>query len=57
MSSAQEQARASSTEDGKRIDFQTHPDRYHHWNLTIDGNVARLAMDVDEDATLVPAIP
>ncbi len=54
MSSAQEQARASSTEDGKRIDFQTHPDRYHHWNLTIDGNVARLAMDVDEDATLVP---
>ena len=41
--------------DGKgRIDIQTHPDRYHHWKLTIDGNVARLAMDVDEDASLVP---
>ena len=54
MSSAQEQARSPSTQSGKRIDFQTHPDRYNHWNLTIDGNVARLAMDVDEDATLVP---
>jgi benzoyl-CoA-dihydrodiol lyase len=54
MSSAQEQARASSAESGKRIDFQTNPDRYNHWNLTIDGNVARLAMDVNEDVTLVP---
>ena len=54
MSSAQEQARALPVETGKRIDFQTHPDRYNHWNLTIDGNVARLAMDVNEDATLVP---
>ncbi len=54
MSSAQEQARSPSTQSGKRIDFQTHPDCYNHWNLTIDGNVARLAMDVDEDATLVP---
>ena len=37
-----------------RIDIQTHPDAYRHWKLTIDGNVARLAMDVDEDATLAP---
>ena len=37
-----------------RIDIQTHPDAYRHWKLTIGGNVARLAMDVDEDATLVP---
>ena len=37
-----------------RIDIQTHPDRYRHWKLTIQGNVARLAMDVDEDASLVP---
>ena len=43
------------TGDGAgRIDIQTHPDAYRHWKLTIDGNVARLAMDVDENATLVP---
>jgi benzoyl-CoA-dihydrodiol lyase len=54
MSSAQQQARASSAATGGRIDFQTHPDRYHHWKLSFDGNVARLAMDVDEDATLAP---
>ncbi|MGE0747900.1 MAG: 2,3-epoxybenzoyl-CoA dihydrolase [Rhodospirillales bacterium] len=35
-----------------RIDFQTHPDRYRHWKLSFDGPVARLAMDVAEDATL-----
>ena len=43
------------TEEGNgRIDIQTHPDTYRHWKLTIEGNVARLAMDVDENATLVP---
>ena len=43
------------TEQGTgRIDIQTDPDAYRHWKLTIDGNVARLAMDVDENATLVP---
>ena len=34
------------------IDFETSPERYHHWKLTIDGTVATLAMDVNEDATL-----
>jgi hypothetical protein len=28
------------------IDFDTHPDRYVHWRLTVDGEVATLAMDV-----------
>jgi benzoyl-CoA-dihydrodiol lyase len=37
-----------------RIDFQTSPDKYRHWNLTFHGRVARLALDVDENATLVP---
>jgi len=35
-----------------RIDFRTSPDKYHHWKLTIDGRVARLALDVDENAGL-----
>lgn len=29
------------------IDFQTHPDRYRHWRLRVDGRVAHLDMDVD----------
>lgn len=36
------------------IDFVTHPDQYKHWRLTIDGRVATLAMDVQEDAPLMP---
>jgi benzoyl-CoA-dihydrodiol lyase len=35
-----------------RIDFVTEPSRYHHWKLSIDGDVATLLMDVDEDAPL-----
>src|SRR3954469_5396998 len=34
------------------IDFQTSPDRYRHWKLQVDGSVATLSMDVQEDVTL-----
>ena len=34
------------------IDFQTSPERYKHWKLSIDGHSARLTMDVQEDQTL-----
>jgi benzoyl-CoA-dihydrodiol lyase len=34
------------------INFQTSPDRYHHWKLNVDGAVANLSMDVQEDETL-----
>ena len=34
----------------ERIDFVTHPDRYHHWKLEIMAPVARLILDVDETA-------
>src|SRR5467141_424966 len=34
------------------INFQTSPDQYRHWKLNIDGQVATLAMDVQEDQTL-----
>ena len=37
-----------------RIDFQTSPESYRHWRLSIDGAVASLAMDVDEDGGLMP---
>ncbi|MDT5293735.1 MAG: benzoyl-CoA-dihydrodiol lyase [Acidobacteriota bacterium] len=34
------------------INFETSPEQYRHWKLTIDGAVATLSMDVQEDATL-----
>jgi benzoyl-CoA-dihydrodiol lyase len=34
------------------INFATTPAEYRHWKLTIDGAVAMLSMDVQEDATL-----
>jgi benzoyl-CoA-dihydrodiol lyase len=34
------------------INFQTSPDQYKHWKLSVEGGVARLSMDVQEDETL-----
>ncbi len=36
------------------ITFETHPNRYRHWQLAFDGPVATLSMDVREDAGLKP---
>jgi benzoyl-CoA-dihydrodiol lyase len=36
------------------VRFETQPSRYHHWKLTFDGAVARLAMDVSEEHPLRP---
>ena len=45
-------ARAERT--SQRIDFATSPERYRHWRLEVDGAVARLTMQVQEDAPLYP---
>jgi benzoyl-CoA-dihydrodiol lyase len=34
------------------INFETSPDQYKHWKLQVDGSVATLSMDVQEDETL-----
>ncbi len=34
------------------IDFQTDPQRYKHWKIAVDGEVATLTMDVDENGGL-----
>src|ERR687889_2738960 len=34
------------------INFETSPERYRHWKLEIEGPVATLSMDVQEDETL-----
>ncbi len=36
------------------VEFRTSPDRYRHWRLVVDGDVATLTMDVDEAGGLVP---
>jgi len=48
---------ANETENLKptpQVRFDTHPDRYVHWNLAVDGAVARLTLDIQEDGGLVP---
>ncbi|MFK7991433.1 MAG: 2,3-epoxybenzoyl-CoA dihydrolase [Sandaracinaceae bacterium] len=35
------------------ISFDTHPDRYRHWTLAVDGERANLTLDVDPDGGLV----
>ncbi|MGP1679440.1 MAG: 2,3-epoxybenzoyl-CoA dihydrolase, partial [Burkholderiales bacterium] len=40
--------------DATRISFDTHPDRYAHWRMSVDGAVATLAMNVNEDKGLKP---
>jgi benzoyl-CoA-dihydrodiol lyase len=34
------------------IDFQTEPSRYKHWKLAVDGDIATLTLDVDENGGL-----
>ena len=36
------------------IDFNTHPDRYRHWRMEIDGRIATLLLDVDERGGIAP---
>ena len=36
----------------KMIDFVTSPDRYRHWKLAFNGEIAELIMDVNENAGL-----
>jgi benzoyl-CoA-dihydrodiol lyase len=37
-----------------QVDFQTSPERYRHWKIDLDGEVAYLRLDVAEDGGLVP---
>jgi benzoyl-CoA-dihydrodiol lyase len=34
------------------IDFERHPERYRHWSLSVDGDIATLVMAVDPDGGL-----
>ncbi len=36
------------------VRFATHPSRYQHWTLTVEGDVARLKLDINEDGGIKP---
>src|SRR5262245_48639735 len=42
-------ARRAQSSAARMTDFETHPDRYVHWKLAIEGAIARLDMAVVED--------
>ena len=37
-----------------RVDYRTDPGQYRHWTLTVNGPVARLALDIAEDGGIRP---
>ncbi|WP_333705580.1 2,3-epoxybenzoyl-CoA dihydrolase [Ottowia beijingensis] len=37
-----------------KVDYRTEPSQYHHIQLSFDGPVAKLAIDIDEDAGIRP---
>ena len=39
---------------GPRVDYRTDTSQYRHWKLTTEGSVARLALDIAEDAGIRP---
>jgi benzoyl-CoA-dihydrodiol lyase len=46
--------RGPAPDEQPTVDFATDPSRYRHWQLSIDGPIARLVLDVDEHGGLVP---
>jgi benzoyl-CoA-dihydrodiol lyase len=37
-----------------KVDYQTHPAKYRHWTLSVDGEVATLALNIQEDGGILP---
>ena len=40
--------------DRELVSFATHPSKYRHWKLAVEGDVARLKLDIDEDGGIQP---
>ena len=45
---------AAETPQQGLISFETHPERYRHWSIEIDGQIARLSMQVEEQRPMRP---
>src|SRR5215469_6721737 len=44
----------SLQQSADHVTFETHPSRYRHWKLSIEGAIATLTMDVDENGGIRP---
>ncbi|HSI53943.1 MAG TPA: 2,3-epoxybenzoyl-CoA dihydrolase [Ramlibacter sp.] len=40
--------------DRELVSFATDPSKYQHWSLSVDGDVARLKLDINEDGGIKP---
>ncbi|CAN5714559.1 2,3-epoxybenzoyl-CoA dihydrolase [soil metagenome] len=40
--------------DRELVSFATHPTRYQHWTLRVEGDVAHLKLDINEDGGIKP---
>jgi benzoyl-CoA-dihydrodiol lyase len=40
--------------DRELVSFATHPAKYQHWSLAVDGDVARLTLNINEDGGIQP---
>jgi len=40
--------------DRELVSFATHPSKYRHWKLAVEGDAAHLKLDIDEDGGIKP---
>jgi benzoyl-CoA-dihydrodiol lyase len=40
--------------DRELVTFATHPTKYQHWTLSVDGDVAHMKLDINEDGGIKP---
>ena len=41
-------------QEREMVSFSTHPSKYQHWALSVEGEVARLKLDINEDGGIKP---
>ena len=41
-------------QEREMVSFATHPTRYQHWTLSVEGDVAKLKLDINEDGGIKP---
>ena len=41
-------------QEREMVSFATHPSKYQHWTLSVEGEVARLKLDINEDGGIKP---
>ncbi len=46
--------RTIAGQEREMVRFATHPTKYQHWTLTLEGDVAKLKLDINEDGGIKP---